>query len=164
MPTGIYKRTPEQLAVMRANFAKGREPSVRAKVAALNHSRAVDHPEWCLKVSEATKAAMQRPEVRIKHLNFKGGNGQKPVQIVATLTPLLMAQGFKAEYPIKTAGHGTGLRAATCYKVDMGNPKTKEAIEFDGPCHRPLARRALDVKKTAVLEALGWKVTRIKHD
>lgn len=175
MPTGVYKRSADQIRNMLANFKKGREPKARVKATKALRKIASD-PNWRQMVSDATKLAMHRPEVRIKHLegldgarkkhgaNFKYGNGQAAGGVVAQFTPALTAQGYIQEFPILTKGHGTGLKCPHAYKVDFGNPETKQAIEFDGPCHRPLARQALDLKKDTVLKAIGWKITRIKHD
>jgi hypothetical protein len=175
MPTGVYTRTKDVLERARANLAKGHSRASREKANAALRTRAQD-PKWRERVSEGTKRAMHEPATRVKHLaglaaaiekhgvGFKGGNGQRPVAIVESITPGLEAQGYIREFAIRTAGHGTGLRTPTNYKVDFGNPKTKQAIEFDGPAHRPLRKRALDLKKDTVLKALGWTVTRFKHD
>jgi hypothetical protein len=129
-------------------------------------------PAWREKVSRVTTEAMHRPATRAKHLaalqgqtsNFKGGMGQP-------LTPFILARkaelepiGYIHEYPIPTKGHGTAHRAKAAYVADFAHPTLMKVIEFDGPCHRPHKRQELDRKKTEVLEALGWTVTRIRHD
>jgi len=176
MPKGIYKRKPlaerdpKTAARIRENLAKGRAPAVREAVADKLRENAAD-PAWRVKIGEATRAAMHRPEVRVRHLmglagqpvNFRGGNGQAPVEAVRRLAERLEPLGFIREYPIKTKGHGTGLAAPRAYKADFAHPGRKVLVEVDGPSHRPLARRALDEKKSAVLRALGWVVARVKH-
>lgn len=67
MPRGVYPRTPNQLKAAKANLAKGREPAARARASKTLKKIAQDEG-WRRKVSEATKAAMRRPEVREKHL------------------------------------------------------------------------------------------------
>lgn len=77
---------------------------------------------------------------------------------------LLSRVGFITEYVIPTRGHETEYKVPTSYKVDLGHPKKRIAIELDGPCHRKLAAKAKDIKKAAVLKSLGWKVVRLSHE
>ena len=171
MPKGIYPRTANQLRAAKVNLAKGREPAARALAGAKLRALGQDEA-WQKRVSQGTKKAMRRPDVRARHLkglalaqtvNFKGGNGQPPLTITMQLIPFLGRLGFTTEYPVKTSGHGTTHNPPTSYKVDFGNPVSKIAVELDGQAHRPHAKRALDQKKTEVLQALGWFVVRIKH-
>ena len=173
MPTGIYKRTAAMMKRAKRNLALGRQPAARQKATNALRKIATD-PEWRRKVSEQTKLAMQKPATRKKHLaglerarkkygpNFVGGNGAEPVQIVRDLETILILFGFRREFPIKTAGHGTGHKTPAAYKTDFGHPKRKIAIEVDGPSHG-YRNRAKDEKKQTVLEALGWRVFRIRH-
>jgi very-short-patch-repair endonuclease len=46
----------------------------------------------------------------------------------------------------------------TCYKVDLGNPGLKIAIEVDGNTHH--SRKTVDEKKDKKLVSLGWIVLR----
>ena len=175
MPKGVYPRTANQLQAAKANLAKGRSPEVRAKANSTLKENAKNEA-FIVKVSEATKAAMHRPEVREKHLaglrrsqsehglNFKGGNGLAPVPIVEAAALRLLPLGFIRELAIPTRGHGTEHKPPDLYKADFGHPLRRIAIEYDGPSHRPLMRRREDAKKNAVLRALGWRVFRIKHD
>jgi very-short-patch-repair endonuclease len=173
MPTGVYVRTPEMRRQMKKNLAKGRLPAARKK-AAKKLRKLGQSEEWRDKVSEATKRAMHRPEVRTKHLkglkrarqkygvNFKGGNGQEPVEFVKQLIPEMLKKGFIHEYPVPTAGHRTGLSCPSCYKVDFGHPGKKRAYEIDGPSHNR-GNKHKDQKKEKILKALGWKIKRITH-
>lgn len=175
MPTGIYIRTKAHRAIMNRCLAIGRAQPARQKAAARMRELGKDQT-WRDKVSQSTQKAMREPIIRARHLaglaramekhgvNFRGGNGQEPVMAVQVVASALCKAGFVMEYPVLTKGHGTGLRCPHAYKVDFGNPITKEAIELDGPCHRIQSRRALDFKKDTVLKAVGWTVTRIKHD
>lgn len=170
MPKGVYPRTANQRLAAVANLAKGRSPEARQKAAESLREIALD-PAWREKVSAATRTAMHRPEVRQRHMdsmraakvNFAGGNGQTPARTVREAALILEPLGYMREYVIKTSGHGTGLNCPMNYKADFAHPQQKVAIELDGPCHRPLAKQALDKKKTTVLEALGWTVHRIRH-
>ena len=115
---------------------------------------------------------MWRPDIRQRHLealaknpiNFKGGNGQPTIPIVAAYAEVLIPLDYVQELPIPTAGHGTEHKPPNSYKADFGHPELKIAIELDGQSHRPRERQAQDRKKTEVLEALGWKVIRVRHD
>lgn len=176
MPKGVYQhkkmceRSPEVQETMRRCLQVGRSQPVRDAVRVKLKQNA-QSMEWREKVGQATKAALWRPDVRAKHLasmvglevNFKGGNGQEPVPKVKELAERLKPLGFVLEYPIKTKGHGTGLRVPTCYKVDFGHPSRKVAVEVDGISHRRMEQRRKDVKKSLVLRALGWVVARVKH-
>jgi len=51
----------------------------------------------------------------------------------------------------------------TCYKVDVGNPDIKIAIEVDGSSHGSSSRRLQDAKKDAFLRGLGWIVLRVSN-
>jgi hypothetical protein len=127
--------------------------------------------EWSKRVSEKTRQAMHRPDVRQRHLmgllgqpsHFKGGNGQAPVEKVMEIAERLEPLGFIREFPIKTKGHNTEWKAPSNYKADFAHPMRKVVVEVDGPSHRCLAKRLQDEKKTAVLKALGWIVARVKH-
>lgn len=171
MPRGVYPRRPAQLAAARENFAKGHTPEARAKATARLREIAAD-PAWREKVSEATKTAMHRPEVRARHLaglarqegtNFRGGNGKPLTPTVTRMAEVLEPLGFVREFAIKTKGHGTAHRTPPVYKADFGHPDLLVAIELDGPSHRPRERQRLDQKKTEVLKALGWRVIRVAH-
>jgi hypothetical protein len=114
---------------------------------------------------------MARPEIRAKHLtamqgqpiNFRGGNGQRRTTVQQIAALILEPLGFMAEYAIPTKGHGTPENPPRSYKADFANPQTREVIELDGPSHRPMTRKAQDMKKDLVLKALGWRVARVIH-
>lgn len=170
MPSGIYLRTEKAKSAQMSGLKLGRTKAVRERVRLALKLNAAN-PEWRKRVSEATKAAMHRPDVRQRHLmglagnlvNFKGGNGQPPVAKVLELSKKLEPMGFIRELAIPTRNHKTGHKPPPSYKVDFGHPARKVAVEVDGQSHHGLAKRALDEKKTEVLEALGWTVARVKH-
>jgi len=174
MPSGVYKRSPEHIAKIRKYLSLGHSPEARAKA-----NEAMRHigkdPEWRQRVGASTRLAMRRPDVRRRHLkalernlkrdgvHFKGGNGQDPSDIVKWFQSILEPLGFVRECAVKTKGHSTGLSAPDCYKLDFGDPKTKVAMELDGSCHHTLTSKMKDEKKELVLEALGWKIVRVRH-
>lgn len=183
MPTGIYHRSPKMLAKAKANLEKGHLPDARRK--AMKSIQEAWTEEKRKEVSLKNRKRMHDPDVRSRHLkalknarevhgvNFKGGNGQKPVKTVKLLAQVLIPLGFTRELPILTrpykkrilrmTGHPTKLSIPGAYKVDFGNEATKTAIEVDGPCHRPHAKKKKDEKKTKVLTRMGWTVIRVKH-
>ena len=175
MPTGVYKRTPEMKATAKRNLALGHSKKARDK--AIVSLRAVWNDEKKKdKVSDYNKKRMRDPEIRKRHLeglkksqkkngiNFRGGNGQIPVKIVKKWGRILEPMGFISEFVVPTVGHNTGLNPPDGYKIDFkARERDKIAIELDGPSHKPKKQRRKDEKKTYVLEALGWKVFRIKH-
>lgn len=87
----------------------------------------------------------------------RGGNGKptKPQTLLAEALSLPM------EFVIETAGVKDRFESLPhCYKVDLASPKHKLAIEVDGNSHKTKLWKFLDARKTAVLNALGWKVLR----
>lgn len=175
MPTGVYIRTPEMLARAKANLAKGRSPEVRKKAVESIKKAWTDEKREA--VSIKNKKRMHDPDVRKKHLaglarsvkvssgaNFKGGNGQTPVEIVTALDRYLKPAGWIREYVVRTRGHTSEeLAVPPGYKLDFGHPDLMVGIEVDGQSHRPFARRKKDEKKRLVLESLGWRIVRVKH-
>lgn len=77
-------------------------------------------------------------------------------------TLLASRLGWPTEVPIKT-NMKRGLGYPNCYKVDIGNPELKIAIEVDGGSHSTIINRARDVKRDALLNGLGWTVLRFKN-
>ncbi len=67
MPKGVYPRTQNQLKAAKINLAKGREPKARER-AAETIKELAKTKEWKNSVSEGTKKAIHRPEVRKRHL------------------------------------------------------------------------------------------------
>jgi very-short-patch-repair endonuclease len=74
----------------------------------------------------------------------------------------MLSSGWIPELPIKTGVPKELKTYPTCYKVDIGHPVKKIAIELDGNSHTG-KRKALDMKKDALLTSLGWKVFRVKN-
>lgn len=89
----------------------------------------------------------------------RGGNGE----ITVPQARLALALGWETEVAIPT-GKARGSGYPSSYKVDIGNPALKIAVEVDGQSHKLPVRRLEDQKKTALLEALGWKVLRFWNE
>ena len=107
-------------------------------------------------LSKKLKSIGWKPPVRY-------GNGYlSPIQ--EKWLDVLKKDGWVAECAIKTNhNQWDGSGYPTCYKVDLGNAQLKLAIELDGFSHNALARKALDRKKDAFLQSIGWKVLRLKN-
>lgn len=91
----------------------------------------------------------------------RGGNGQP------TIPQMLLADalGLPMEYVINTAPvAGRFPSLPHCYKVDIGDPQTRVAIEVDGLSHNLRKWKFLDRRKTEILNALGWQVIRFKNE
>jgi hypothetical protein len=90
----------------------------------------------------------------------RGGNGAITKQQLA-LQSLLRLGDESLEYPILTAPVAGGfVSLPPAYKVDIGIPEIKLAIEVDGRSHIAKRQRWIDHRKTEVLRALGWSVIR----
>lgn len=171
MPKGVYPHNSErQREQAREALAKGRTPEARSR--ATETMRAIGQSrDWRERVSDATRKAMARPEVKFRHLaglekarqchgvNWRGGNGQPPTRVMELAAAILAPLGFIPEYVIKTKGHGTAHTPPRAYKADYANPVTRVVVELDGRSH--LGQEQVDAKKTEVLEALGWTVHRV---
>lgn len=171
MPSGIYDRKPEHRKKMLECLQKGREGKAREKATAKNKKNA-ESEEWRIKVSLATKIRMRDPFIRKKHLEglktarkhkMVGANGCEVTEIIKKWSNCLLPLGYIREYPIKTKGHGTNNKVPSNYKADFANIEKKIVVEIDGPDHNTTICKNRDRKKTEVLEALGWKVIRIKE-
>ena len=100
--------------------------------------------------SEATRLKVSATLQRIGHRPaVQGGNGRQIPVAEATLILLFQALGFVPQLVVRTgAPQGSGLPRS--YKLDMGHPTLKIALEADGPSHNG-KRRALDAKRDQCL-------------
>ncbi len=87
----------------------------------------------------------------------RGGNGKLTVPQILLSSSL----GWETEVVISLGPRQSGY--PTCYKVDIGNPILKMAIEVDGDCHNSNHMRSLDKKKEEKLKELGWTVLRFTN-
>jgi len=112
---------------------------------------------------------MRRPEVRAQVSKTlvamgwgpiqRGGNGRPPTKAELLISAAL---GWQTNVIVPTrVPRGNGY--PTHYKIDVGDPDLKIAIECDGLSHNSLSRRAQDRKKEAFLRELGWTVLRFSN-
>jgi hypothetical protein len=171
MTQGVYPRTQAHRdAIRQARLGAKASPEARKNQSIAARKTALN-PQWRKNVSEGTRKKMRLPHIRKKHLiglqrarakhgvNFKGGQGQKPIAFVMSLWKLLKPIGYVREYSLPT-GIGYGHH----YMLDFALVENKIAIECDGPKHRPFTVQEKDRIKDARLKALGWKVIRVLHD
>jgi hypothetical protein len=87
-----------------------------------------------------------------------GGNGRGP-----TVPELALSQalGWVVNVIVPTGMKGP---LPSHYKIDVGNPELKIAIEIDGKSHNSIIRRQQDERKTAYLQSIGWTVLRFTNE
>lgn len=94
----------------------------------------------------------------------RGGNGQLTSQQIVLCQALGLPEP-DMEFVIPTAQAKPHFESLpTSYKVDIGIPDVKLAIEVDGKTHKLKKWRFLDRRKTAVLNFLGWTVLRFWNE
>ena len=134
-----------------------------------------ERPELRKESSERMKRLNSDPEFRAKAdaaaklrrgktwLGKRGGNG--------FLTKPQIALCIELGWPLEWMEHAVPTAAVkdqfeslpNSYKVDLAHPGVKLAIEVDGASHNTKKWRFLDARKTAVLNALGWRVLRFTN-
>lgn len=141
-------------------------PEVRAKIS--QALTGISRPEASVRMRENNP--MEDPEVRAKvsaslrgrTFLARGGNGTPTapqLRLHAALRPLSVM-----ELAIPTAAAtGQFPSLPTNYKVDIGLPHRRLAIEVDGNSHRSRKWQFLDRRKGAVLVSLGWSVLRFSN-
>jgi len=171
MPSGIYERKPGS-----RSGKYERTPEIRKKIADSIRSIAQENakdPEWRKLVSEGTKKRMHDPDVRERHLagleqarqqsptgsSWRGGQGCEPNELERSYSWLLLV-GYVSNFPVHVTEAAQSM-PSLWYRLDYALPDAKICFEIDGPTHKHKVHQ--DAVKTAVLEALGWKVIRIKH-
>ena len=94
----------------------------------------------------------------------RGGNGTLTKQQV-NLCQALGLPDSAMEYVVPTAKEKNHFQSLpTSYKVDIGIPEMKLAIEVDGRSHTSKKWKFLDRRKTAVLNFIGWTVLRFWNE
>ena len=109
---------------------------------------------------------MEKIRLSLKGKTFlsRGGNGKLTRQQEALCLALGLPE-FAMEHVIPTANAGNHFQSLpTSYKVDLGIPEVKLAIEVDGHTHTLKKWKFLDRRKTAVLNFLGWMVLRFWNE
>jgi endogenous inhibitor of DNA gyrase (YacG/DUF329 family) len=109
-----------------------------------------DNPSW----NPETREKMAS-KLRGRTFLARGGNGT----ITVPQQKLAEALGWGMEYAIPCS-KVPFPSPPKCYKVDIGNPDLKIAIEVDGNTHKMKKWKFLDARKTEILNYLGWSVLR----
>src|SRR6266496_713908 len=86
---------------------------------------------------------------------IRGGNGHGPTVPEQALAFIL---GWPTNVIVPIGPRLPGY--PTHYKIDIGNPTLKIAIEVDGQSHNALSRKQADKKKAVYLNGHGWTVLR----
>ena len=94
-------------------------------------------------------------------MGVRGGNGHFTKPQIALKE--LLGTEWILEYAIPTHCPQSAHLYPTNYKVDLGLPTLKLAIEVDGADHNTKSQRLLDEKKTKCLNNLGWTVLRFTN-
>jgi hypothetical protein len=109
-------------------------------------------------------ASVERMRASLTGRTFlsRGGNGHttEPQRLLAAA----LGPEWEMELAIPTAPVSESFPSLPpAYKVDIGNPVLRIAVEVDGRSHRSKRWRWLDHRKTEVLSALGWRVLRFTN-
>ena len=147
----LISMSEHQTMQSKAGQKQREESSVRMKIQNPMHQ-----PDNIEKMIETKKrnGTLNQP------FKMRGGNGKyTPEQL--TLFQFL-SMDWILEYPIPTKiPRGNGY--PTCYKVDLALPSKMLAIEVDGRAHGWKNGLLKDLKKTELLQQLGWKVLRFTN-
>ena len=142
--------TPAQAAAARRNLEKSRTaPAMREYLES-------DRNPFKGKDAEAIRARAHETGRKRGFPELRDGNGELTTPQVLLLK--LLGSEFTPECSVSLGRRQPGF--PTCYKVDLGCPRLKLAVELDGNSHRSKQRQALDAKKDAKLGSLGWAVLR----
>ena len=90
----------------------------------------------------------------------RGGNGQLTTQQKNLCGALALPESAMEFVVLTTNAREHFPSLPNSYKVDLGIPEVKLAIEIDGKTHKDKKWKFLDRRKTAVLNFLGWTVLR----
>jgi hypothetical protein len=145
--------TPAQATAARRNLEKSREsPAMAAYLASDRNPFRAQDPEIRARAIAANRAAGFR--------GLTGGNGA--LTTPQELLLKLLGSEFTPEFSISLGLRQPGY--PTHYKVDLGCPRLKLAVELDGHSHRSKSRQALDRKKDEKLSSLGWTILRVRNE
>jgi hypothetical protein len=132
----------------RSAFLRSGTAEAGAQIERIRQLKPTERPETKEKISRRLREIGHGPSVR-------GGNG-RPLTEPQRLLLKALGEGWTPELAIALGGRMPGY--PTNYKVDLGHEGLMIGIEIDGNCHH--SRRALDIKKDAMLASLGWTVLR----
>ena len=88
----------------------------------------------------------------------RAGNGKFTIPQI--LLWVQLGDGWVMELPVSTECKIPKKQRFHSYKVDIGNPLLKLAIEVDGHSHYSRKQQQIDTWKTARLQDAGWTVLR----
>lgn len=160
---GPYKKTcsKECQSKRTSNVFKKMLKDNSEKISKLSSERMKkNNPMWMPGAKEKMMATNKKLGVRPK---TQGGNGKEmPIAQRVLLTAL--GKGWFAEYSVPTLLRGkTKDCYASCYKIDIADPKQLLGIEVDGYSHSCLERQKQDKKKEKFLKSVGWTILRFKN-
>lgn len=147
-------RNAKLSAVHRKWWQSSQGEKTRAETSArMKASNPMHNPATYRKAVASIRASGVQPIIR-------GGNGTGPTKAEWQLMRMFPEGVWN--YGIRT-GKWNGSGIPPVYKVDLGFPSIKLAIEADGPSHNTPVRRAKDRKKEAFLKGIGWTVLRYSN-
>ncbi len=128
----------------------------KQRFCSISCSKMLENPMFDKANLEKMKQSQKQRKIKIR-----GGNGQA-TESQQRLYQLL-GNGWIMEFSITTTHKQRGEGAPKAYKVDLGMPERKWAIELDGRSHQTLKVRAVDKVKIRHLLESGWKVLRLSN-
>ena len=154
-------KTPEWAERCKGNLLRWKEENpeeYQALISRISKRMKEDNPSLRPEVIEKGKATKAIRGSLHVWKGTRGGNGQ------LTVPQILLAEaiGWATEVPVSLGPKQPGY--PTCYKVDIGNPILKIAIEVDGNGHNGKHVKSLDLKKEGKLRELGWRVLRFTNE
>ncbi len=164
MPSGVYKRRPEVLALKRAacrtpqNRERARRSALRSwSTPRIRKKFLLAAKKRIPRIAKSVAKSWKNKSVRFNHV--------QGVKFVRLLWQSLSSLGYQREFHIairknyKPEKHGHWF-----LRIDFALPEQKIAIECDGPRHFYLSQKSIDRKRDQILHRLGWKVIRVQHD
>jgi len=130
----------------------------KQRFCSISCSKMLDNPMFDPAVKERMIATHNRKKI---FPVARMGNGQI-TDLQKQLTTLL-GNGWSMEYAILTTEAQRAEGAPHAYKVDLGMPERKYAIELDGLSHQTLKVRKADKIKVRHLVESGWNVLRLSN-
>jgi len=130
----------------------------RQRFCSISCSKMLENPMFQPTALKKMKTTQNRRKPQISN---RTGNGH----IIATQKTVLsfLSDGWKTEYVITTTLKQREEGAPHAYKVDLGMPERKFAIELDGRSHQASKVRRVDKMKMRHLTELGWSVLRLSN-
>lgn len=129
------------------------------------------HPIHSKKLRARHAEVMRAPETRKRLSENAKKRGAKfpvrydvrmgPTKAEAAVLAMSPGEGFWNHKVLTRKKRGSGY--PNYYKIDIGFPDIKLAVEADGPSHSRLTAQPKDARKTKFLTALGWKVVRFSN-